>query len=126
MRAALYCRVSSDSQKEKETIATQKRLLADYVQQHGWEIHDWYVDDGFTGTSIEARPEFTRLLADAEKGRFEVVVLVDIDRLTRSDDSLQRAVIDYTLKMNGINIAVTNTGELLDLDDPNHELFGLG
>ncbi len=123
MRAALYARVSSDSQKEKETIATQKRLLADYVQHHGWEVVDWFVDDGLTGTSIEARPEFTRLLREAEEGRFDVVVVTDIDRLTRSDDPRQRAYIDYTLRENGIKVAATNTGELLDLDNPNHELI---
>jgi len=123
MRAALYCRVSSDRQREKETIATQKRILAAYVKAQQWEISDWYVDDGVTGTSIEARPEFTRLLADAGEGRFDVVVIVDIDRLTRSDDPRQRALIEYILKDNGIKVAVTNTGELLDLDNATHELI---
>jgi len=122
MRAALYCRVSSDSQREKQTIETQKRILADYVKAQQWEIVDWYVDDGITGTSIEARPEFTRLLREAEEGQFDVVVIVDIDRLTRSDDPRQRALIEYILRQNGIKVAVTNTGELLDFDNPNHEL----
>ena len=123
MRAALYCRVSSDSQREKQTIQTQKRILADYIKAQQWEIVDWYVDDGITGTSIEARPEFTRLLTDAEARQFDVVAVVDVDRLTRSDDPRQRAFIEFVLKDNGIKIAVANTGELLDLDDPMHELF---
>ena len=96
--------------------------MAEYVTGKGWELFDWYVDDGVTGTSIEARPEFSRLLRDAEEGRFGVVV-VDVDRLTRSDDPRQRALIEYTLKQNGIKVAVTNTGELLDFDNPMHELI---
>ena len=123
MIAALYCRVSSDSQREKQTIETQKRILADYAKRQGWQILDWYVDDGITGTSIEARPAFTRLLADAEAQRFDVLLVTDIDRLTRSDDPRQRAFIEYTLKENGIKVAVASTGELLDLDNPMHELI---
>ena len=76
MIAALYCRVSTDSQRERQTIETQKRILADYAQHQGWEVLDWYIDDGVTGTSIEERPEFTRLLREAEEGRFDVVAVV--------------------------------------------------
>jgi len=72
MIAALYCRVSSDSQRGKHTIETQKRLLADYAKREGWKIFDWYIDDGFTGTSIEARPAFTKLLSDAEARKFNL------------------------------------------------------
>jgi len=123
MIAALYCRVSSDSQREKQTIETQKRLLADYAKLQGWDIFDWYIDDGITGTSIEARPAFTKLLSDAEARRFDLILVTDTDRLTRSEDPRQRALIEYTLKENGIKVAVANTGELLDLDNPMHELI---
>jgi len=123
MIAALYCRVSSDSQREKQTIETQKRILADYAEQQGWEIFDWYIDDGITGTSIDARPAFKKLLSDAEDHRFDVLLVIDTDRLTRSDDPRQRAFIEFVLRDNGVKIAVANTGELLDLDDPMHELF---
>ncbi len=75
MSAALYCRVSSDSQREKHTIETQKRLLADYAKLQGWEIFDWYIDDGITGTSIEARPAFTRLLTDAGEDTVKMVYI---------------------------------------------------
>jgi len=123
MLAALYCRVSTDSQRERQTIETQKRLLADYAKREGWEIFDWYVDDGITGTSIEARTAFTKLLRDAEARKFDLLLVTDTDRLTRSDDPRQRAFIEFVLKDNGIKIAVANTGELLNLDDPMHELF---
>ena len=123
MIAALYCRVSTDSQREKQTIETQKRLLADYAKRKDWEVFDWYVDDGITGTSIEARPAFTKLLTDAEARKFDLILVTDTDRLTRSDDPRQRAFIEYILKENGIKVAVVNTGELLDLDNPMHELI---
>jgi len=123
MRAALYCRVSTDSQRKKDTIETQKLLLADYADRQGWEILDWYIDDGITGTSIEDRPAFTKLLSDAEARKFDLIAVTDTDRLTRSDDPRQRALIEYILKENGIKVAVANTGELLDLDNPMHELI---
>ena len=52
MIAALYCRVSSDSQREKQTIETQKRILADYAERQGWKILDWYVDDGINNLAV--------------------------------------------------------------------------
>ena len=123
MIAALYCRVSTDSQRERQTIETQKRILAGYVELNGWEVFDWYVDDGITGTSIEDRPAFTKLLRDVEDRKFDLLAVTDTDRLTRSDDPRQRALIEYILKENGIKVAVANTGELLDLDNPMHELI---
>ncbi len=123
MIAALYCRVSSDSQREKQTIETQKRILAEYAKREGWEIFDWYIDDGITGTIIEDRPAFTKLLRDAEAHKFNLLAVTDTDRLTRSDDPRQRALIEYILKENGIKVAVATTGEMLDLDNPMHELI---
>lgn len=120
---AIYCRVSSERQKERQTIATQKRILAEHAKAHRWEIFDWYIDEGLSGTTIERRPAFVRLLRDAEAGRFNIVAVVDVDRLTRSDDPRQRAFVEYVLRSSGVQVAVANSGELLDLANPMHELF---
>lgn len=121
MLVATYCRVSTESQRDKQTIQTQKRILADFVKAKGWEIFDSYCDDGFSGTSIEGRPAFSQLLRDADQ--FDVVAVTDADRLTRSDDPRQRAFIEYTLKEANVKLAVASTGELLDPKNAMHELI---
>ena len=98
---AAYCRVSSEDQRERHTIESQRRILAEYAEDKSWEIFDWYVDDGLSGTTIEDRPEFSRLLEDATRQLFNIVLVTDADRLPCSNDLRQRAHIEYTLQVNG-------------------------
>jgi site-specific DNA recombinase len=82
-RAAAYVRVSTDEQAEHgHSIPAQKRSLLSYAKSQGWEIVEFYVDDGYSGKDL-GRPAMTRLLADAEAGRFDLVLVYKLDRLSR-------------------------------------------
>ncbi|MDH7578748.1 MAG: recombinase family protein [Bacillota bacterium] len=62
MKAAVYCRVSTDEQAEAKTIENQVDFAKRYCDLHEIEIYDFYLDDGITGTiAIEQRPEGARL-----------------------------------------------------------------
>jgi site-specific DNA recombinase len=65
MKIAAYLRVSTDEQAEQgiSIPAQQSRLMA-YCQSQGWEIFDFYIDDGYSGKDLE-RPAMQRLLRDA-------------------------------------------------------------
>ena len=64
LRVAAYCRVSSDSADQLHSYATQIRSYTEYIsQQDGWELVDIYADEGLTGTRIEQRTEFQRMMA---------------------------------------------------------------
>lgn len=83
-RAGLYCRLSKDDDQQGESvsIATQRSLLSMFCKEHGYEICDVYIDDGYSGLNFE-RPDFKRLLADIRAGRIDLVLTKDLSRLGR-------------------------------------------
>jgi DNA invertase Pin-like site-specific DNA recombinase len=80
-RAAVYVRVSTD----KQTIENQLRELRQIAERRGWEVVHEYHDAGISGAkSREARPGLDEMLKDAQRRRFDVVMVWAIDRLGRS------------------------------------------
>jgi DNA invertase Pin-like site-specific DNA recombinase len=98
VRAACYLRVSSQAQREADTIESQRRVLPEFIACRGWTIAqpvETYVDDGRTAKAgqLEKRLGLAALLRDAANGLFDVVVTMDVDRLTRSEDLAERGAI---------------------------------
>jgi site-specific DNA recombinase len=84
MRVALYVRVSTERQVEQgHSIDAQKDRLMDYVKSQGWEIADFYIDDGYSAKDLN-RPQMQRLLKDASEKKFDVILVYRLDRLVRS------------------------------------------
>ncbi len=82
---ALYLRVSSQEQRERETIEIQREFLEQYCQLYGLEVADIYEDDGISGTiPLHERPDGRRLLEDAKQEKFEAVLVSKLDRLGRT------------------------------------------
>lgn len=117
MRAAIYARVSSKAQAEKHTIDSQLRVLRAYVAERSWAAAGEYIDDGRTAKAghLEKRDGFARLARDAELGRFEVVAVFDLDRLTRSEEQGERGQILGVFNRTGVKVALATTGQVLDL-----------
>lgn len=113
-RAAIYARVSSQAQRESQTIESQLRVLPAFVKAQGWLLVDTYIDDGRSARAgkLDKREGFARLLKDAHAGRFDVLVVIDIDRLTRTDDMQERAAILGPFQAAGIRIVTPSGGEL--------------
>ena len=71
LRAALYARVSTDDQRDKQTIDNQVNALRGYAPHSGFAFVDEYLDDGISGTvPLEQRPEGRRMAQDARDGKF--------------------------------------------------------
>lgn len=109
-RAVIYPRVSSAGQRERQTVLSQLTTLPTAIAARGWELArpaDHYLDDGRTARAghLEARDGLRRLLRDAAGGVFDVVVVVDVDRVTRSEDLIERATILETLRRAGVLIS---------------------
>ena len=82
---ALYLRVSSEEQRDRETIELQRDFLEQYHTLMEMEVTDVYEDDGISGTiPVHERPEGRRLLEDAREGKFGTVLVYKLDRLGRS------------------------------------------
>lgn len=101
MNVAAYCRVSSDEQRENQSIQGQEEYIRAYCERQGWTITSWYLDDGVGGDlPFDQRPAGSRLLADAKSGAFAAVVVFLYDRFSR--DVLVGLLAARTLRENGV------------------------
>jgi len=87
-RVALYARVSTQNGQNPEMQLCE---LREYCDRRGWQIFREYVDVGISG-SKEKRPELDRLMADAHRRQFDVLVVWKFDRFARSVSHLLRAL----------------------------------
>ena len=87
-RVGIYCRLSKEDEDQKggesQSIAHQREIIAEFCKRKGWAVEEYYIDDGFTGTS-SSRPALQRMLADIEAKRINVVVTKDYSRLGRDN-----------------------------------------
>src|SRR5437764_2965702 len=83
--AAIYARVSSDKQKEENTIASQTAALVAFAREQQCEVpQEWvFEDDGYSGASL-IRPALERLRDLVAEGMIEAVLVYAPDRLSRS------------------------------------------
>jgi DNA invertase Pin-like site-specific DNA recombinase len=80
-RAALYLRVSTD----KQTVENQELQLRQIAERRGWEVVEVYSDAGISGAKDrKQRPGLDRMLNDASRRKFDVVMAWAIDRVGRS------------------------------------------
>jgi DNA invertase Pin-like site-specific DNA recombinase len=82
----IYCRLSRDDNNgslESMSIANQRQMLTDYVREKGWCLKECYIDDGWSGTNFE-RPDFQRMIRDAEAGMIDCIITKDLSRLGRN------------------------------------------
>jgi site-specific DNA recombinase len=86
LRAAIYARVSSKEQVDGHSLDAQLRADRQLCEQRDYEVVAVFVDEGVSARSdsIAKRPEFARLMAEAERGAFDVVVVHKIDRFARN------------------------------------------
>jgi len=102
MRIAIYCRVSTEEQREGKNIDSQINELKEHARkQKGWEIVKEYTDEGWSGSLI-TRPDLDRLRDDAKKGLFDAVLINDVDRLGR--DVMLMAVVMRDLEKAGVQV----------------------
>lgn len=82
-KAAGYIRVSTDEQAEHGvSLPSQKSRITAYCQSQGWQLHDIYVDDGYSGKNLE-RPGMSKLIDDAKENKIDAVIVIKLDRLSR-------------------------------------------
>jgi site-specific DNA recombinase len=83
MKAAIYARVSTETQEKDQTIASQVAELKQYASNNSMVIIDEYLDDGYSGELLE-RPGLDRLRDDAKNKLFDAVLVHSPDRLSRN------------------------------------------
>ncbi len=101
LTVALYVRVSTDRQAEEGySIEVQKERLEAYTKTlDGTVSFETYIDDGFSGASLE-RPAMQRLVMDAQEGKLTHVCVYKLDRLSRSQKDTLHLIEDVFLPNN--------------------------
>ncbi|MBR5222926.1 MAG: recombinase family protein [Clostridia bacterium] len=84
MNVAAYCRVSTEKEDQLNSLEAQKNFFYEYTKRTGDNLVRLYADEGLSGTKIKNRKEFLRMMADAELGYFDIVIVKDISRFARN------------------------------------------
>jgi len=114
-RAVLYSRVSTTNGQDPEM---QSREIREYCLRRGWGLVGEYVDIGISGAK-ERRPQLDRLIADAHKRRFEVVVVWKFDRFARSVSHLLRALETFR----ALGVEFVSLSEQVDTSTPTGKMI---
>jgi DNA invertase Pin-like site-specific DNA recombinase len=116
IRAAIYARVSTTN--HGQDVSMQTRELRQFVEARGWSFVGDYVDEGVSGTK-DKRPALDRLMSDAHKRKFDVVVCWRFDRFARSVSHLLRALETF----NALGIAFVSLSENVDTTTPTGKMI---
>ena len=98
-----YCRVSSSSEDQLNSFAAQNIHYTQYITEHeDWRLVDIYADEGISGTSVEKRDDFKRMLADSGRGLIDRVLVKSISRFARNTAECLEAIRQF--RANGTTI----------------------
>jgi DNA invertase Pin-like site-specific DNA recombinase len=104
VRAAQYVRMSTDHQQYSTT--NQREAIANYAAEHGMVVVRTYADEGKSGLTLEGRAALQALLYDVSCGRadYQVVLIYDVSRWGRFQDSDESAYHEYLCRRAGIHV----------------------
>ena len=109
LRVAAYARVSSSSDEQLNSFAAQNRYYTELISSKGnWQLVDIYADEGITGTSIEKRDDFKRMLRDCERGLIDRILVKSISRFARNTTECLETV--RSLKARGVSVYFEKEG----------------
>ena len=84
-RVAVYARVSTDDPNQTSSYELQKNHYEDMVRRkENWELVDIYADEGISGTSLQHRDSFIRMLHDCQAGKIDLIVTKSVSRFARN------------------------------------------
>jgi DNA invertase Pin-like site-specific DNA recombinase len=119
MKVGLYARVSTVN--GGQNPETQLFALREYSKQRDWAIAEEYVDNGVSGAK-ESRPALNRLMIDAKRRKFDVVLVWKLDRFGRS----LRHLVNSLAEFEALGIAFVSMTDSLDMTTPQGRLmFGI-
>ena len=120
-RVAMYYRVSGKEQLQGYSLDAQVRAIEAYCNQQGWEVVARYPEPGRSARKDDEarRPAFRRMLADAEAGRFEAVVVHKLDRFARS----RRLAFDAFHRLGKAGVGFVSIAENMDYSTPAGQLM---
>jgi site-specific DNA recombinase len=117
MKAVTYSRFSTDRQTDS-SIADQERVCTEHAARQGWQIAERYRDEGISGAAIGNRPSMLRLMEAAIARRFDVLLVMDLSRLSRSQGDLAKTIDRLTF----VGVRIIGVQDGFDTARDGHEL----
>ena len=120
IRAAAYCRVSTDSDEQETSYEAQVNHYTSFIQSHpGWELAGIFADEGLSGTQAKTRPQFNAMIEACENGDVNLVITKSISRFARNTlDAL-----NYIRKLKALNIPIIFEKESVNTLEASGELM---
>jgi len=115
-RVAIYARVSTSNMSQDPTMQT--RELREYCDRRGWHLTGEYVDIGVSG-SKDKRPQLDRMLVDAHRRRFDVILVWKLDRFSRS----LRNLVNSLAELDTLGVDFVSLRDNLDFSTPSGRLM---
>ena len=104
MRCAVYARKSTEQNvaEDAKSVTRQIEHARAFAAERGWPVLEEFVDDGVSGAVATKLIGRARLLAAAAEEKFSVVIVRDVDRLSRNDEELPGII--YSLRDAGVEV----------------------
>ena len=103
IRVAAYCRVSTDGDEQLNSFASQKAYYKEKIESNPeWVLVDLYADEAITGTKVDIREGFRKMMDDAFAGRIDIIMTKSISRFARNTVD----TLNYVRKLKEKRVAV--------------------
>lgn len=119
LRVTFYARVSTDRYEQLNSLENQVMYFSNFIkEQENWTFVDGYVDEGISGTSVKKREDFLRMVDDAKKRKFDLILTKEISRFSRNTlDSIK-----YTQELLICGVGVHFLSDNINTFQPDSEL----
>ena len=119
LRVTFYARVSTDRYEQLNSLENQVTYFSNFIkEQENWTFVDGYVDEGISGTSVKKREDFLRMVDDAKKNKFDLILTKEISRFSRNTlDSIK-----YTQELLSNGVGVHFLSDNINTFQPDSEL----
>lgn len=119
LRVTFYARVSTDRYEQLNSLENQVTYFSNFIkEQENWTFVEGYVDEGISGTSVKKREDFLRMLDDAKKKKFDLILTKEISRFSRNTlDSIK-----YTQELLSNGVGVHFLSDNINTFQPDSEL----
>ena len=107
LRVCFYARVSTDKDEQLHSLQSQISFFNEYISKvPNWEFIGSYIDEGISGIQVKKREEFLRMIEDAKRHKFDLILTKEISRFSRS--TLYSIMYTQELLSNGVGVYFLN------------------
>jgi len=101
-------------------LTTQRKQISEYAKYRNWTLNTIYSDEGISGTRIEYRTDFKKMIEDAKQGKFEVVIFTKLSRFARN----AREYMNLSCELESHGISLVSIKENIDPTTRDGKMMG--